>query len=163
MSETQHSIRRQWLALAIVLVCVVMLALTCRYARPIGEAPQLSQDQDIESWDVYVRATNMLTTYVSTPAANTAAQVVVAALGAGKQTAIHHLAVSMNKTPGEGTYVQLASASGTMFKGYLSAGGPANWAFAPAIAFPANEPVTATLSAGGSGVTGTLWIQVETR
>lgn len=97
------------------------------------------------------------------PAANTAAVCTLPAVE-GKSRHIGQILLSYDDDPTGGEIkVEEYNAAGdtverTIIKHAVTSGGLGPWLFAPTIKFTANRKVVVTLAAGGSGVSGALFV-----
>ena len=89
------------------------------------------------------------------PAANTAAVVERPAV-AGSRAVVTKAAWSYRGTPGSSASLTVADSVTTLFKQYITAGGPGAHQFGTMCRGAVNSTLTITLSTGGAGITGTL-------
>jgi len=99
------------------------------------------------------------TNYTNRPAANTEAQVVVAAPGAGISNVLGAVNWSYNDTP-TGGGLQISDDTGIVFQLDLCCGGSDEIVWNPGLKLATNDPVTVTLLAGGGSVVGAVNVHV---
>ncbi len=92
--------------------------------------------------------------YVNEPAANTAAQIVLAAPGSGVSHIIGLISWSYDSLPDVGSTVIIEDETGNLFKLDIDESGPGFIPWNPGLKAAANDAVTVTLAAGGSGING---------
>ena len=106
-------------------------------------------------------AKSLLTGNKHEPAADTIAIVTKAAGGAGISNVLAMVAWSYDGDPTAGS-LTVKEASTTVFKVDITAAGPGFFQFIPPLKGAANTAISATLSAGGAGVSGIVNVHTWT-
>jgi hypothetical protein len=92
------------------------------------------------------------------PASNTAATLTLAA-DASRRNILSQIHLSYSAAPAAGSTIKVEDGAGTtVYEQYIAAGGPQVISFSPPLAGTANTALVVTLAAGGTGISGEIYL-----